>query len=56
MSKRPVSRVLSHTRRALPRLPHPSWQLVYSQGALSGGETDRSPVGSADDFWSRLGL
>lgn len=61
MSNKPVSRVLSHTRRALPRLPHPSWQLVYSGGlysewALSGGEADRSPVGSADDFWSRLGL
>jgi len=50
MPKKSRSPKASRADFVLPRLPHPSWHW-----AVSGGQT-QAPVGSAEDFWSRLGL
>jgi len=54
MSKKPVSRNRPSVERPLPRLPHPSWRWALPGG--DGERRGRPEIGTADDFWSRLGL
>jgi cell division protein FtsN len=54
MAKKSVFRQSQLVDRPLPRLPHPSWRW-----ALPGADSERqgrAAIGSADDFWTRLGL